>query len=253
MNFHTFGDPQKPAMLLIHGVLTPWQTLEEISRHFSARYHVIIPALDAHEEERATEFVSIASQAEKIEEYITDNLDGSVYAVVGFSMGGVIAALLWKNGVICMERLILDGAPLTGYPSIAARVMTSNYLSIIRGSKSRDPKTIENFKKYFLPERFLDSYLKIADNMSESSVSNMVGSIGETDFFVSPLPEDGIDVLFIHGTKGNEIISKASAKKLKKLYPKIEVRCFKGYAHCQAAIFSPQEWIAAAEEFLQKP
>ncbi len=250
MNFHTFGDPANPALLLIHGVLNPWQTLEEISQHFSTRYYVIIPALDAHEEEKATDFESIAVQAEKLEDYISENLGGRIFAAAGFSMGGAIAALLWKNGIISMEKLILDGAPLTGYPSLAEKIMTNNYINIIHSSKKRDPKTIENFKKYFLPEKYLDSYLKIADNMSDSSVKNMVASIGKSDFFRNPPSQDNTEILFIHGTKGNEIISKAAARKLKKLCPKMKVHCFKGYAHCQAAIFEPQKWISVAEIFL---
>ena len=34
MNFHTFGDESKPVILLIHGVLTPWQVWETQIEHF---------------------------------------------------------------------------------------------------------------------------------------------------------------------------------------------------------------------------
>ncbi len=252
MNFHTFGDINNPSMVLIHGVLTPWQTLEEEAIHFSKRYYVVVPALDAHEEDKATEYISVSDEAKAIEDYIHRELDGRLSVLCGFSMGGLIAFLLWKSGIIGIDKLILDGAPLTGYPSIARAVMTRSYLNIISGSKKRDPKTIENFKKYFLPEKYLDSYLKIADNMSESSVRNMIGSVGKSSLSECSLPEADTDILFIHGTKSNEIISKSSAKKLKKLYPQTIVHCFKGYAHCEAAIFQPQEWISVVTSFLEK-
>ena len=41
MQFHTSGDPQKPPMLLIHGVLTPWQIWEPVAAHFAADYRII--------------------------------------------------------------------------------------------------------------------------------------------------------------------------------------------------------------------
>ena len=48
MIFHTFGDDHNPAILLIHGVLTPWQIWEDAIRQFSKESCVIVPALDAH-------------------------------------------------------------------------------------------------------------------------------------------------------------------------------------------------------------
>lgn len=100
MNFHTFGNPANPRIILIHGTLTPWQIWDEQIRHFSENYHVTVVALDAHEEDKATEFISIRQQAEQIENYIMDNYDGEVFAVCGASMGGTIAGIMWQNGVV---------------------------------------------------------------------------------------------------------------------------------------------------------
>ncbi|MBQ9947591.1 MAG: alpha/beta hydrolase [Oscillospiraceae bacterium] len=248
MNFHVFGNESSPVIVLIHGVLTPWQIWGKQIEHFSESYRVIAVALDAHEEERPSEFLSIEDEAEKIEDYIMDNCGGEVFAVCGLSMGGVIAHQIWRNGVIGMKKLIMDGAPLKTIPKIALKIMTSNYLTIIRKSKKRDPKTLENFKKQFLPERFLDSYLKIADNMSDQSVRNIVSAAMSHDL-CADIKSD-TDVLFIHGTKGNEVISAKVGKLIKKYYPESRVHCFKGYLHCEATIYKPEEWLNVVEELL---
>lgn len=120
---------------------------------------------------------------------------------------------------------------------------------IVHKSKERDGKVIENFKKYFLPEKYLDSYLKIADFMTNESIENIVNSV-----FAGGKIE-GVNnssrILFIHGTKGNEILSKKAAKLMKRHYPETEIICFKGDAHCYKAIYEPEIWITAVNDFLQ--
>ena len=222
MNFHTFGNPADPCIVLIHGTLTPWQIWEEQIAHFSTDYFVVVPALDAHEENKSSEFISIEQQAEKIEDYVMENISGSVFAVCGISLGGAIASVLWRNGVIGIDNLVMDSAPVIPMGSIAERFMTNNYLSIIRKSKKRDPKTIENFKKHFLPEKYLPSFLKIADNMSEESIKNMIKSVCGCRCSIT-LPQNETRLLYMHGTKGAELFQKRCGKLLKKHYPASEI------------------------------
>ncbi len=250
MRFHTYGDSSSPVILLIHGLLTPYQVWEEQIERFRDKYYVIAVALDAHEEESASEFISIQQEAQQIESYITENHGGKVFAVCGISMGGVIAHELWKNGVISIRKLIMDGAPLKAMPKIAIKIMTNNYLMIIRKSRQRDKKTMEGFVNNCAPERCLDSYLKIADNMSDQSIRNLTASAC-SQTLCSDIVSD-TQVLFIHGTKGNEVVSSKVGRLIRKYYPDSEVYCFKGYAHCEAAIYKPQEWLRIAEPFLNK-
>ena len=227
MIFHTFGDTNNQAIMLIHGVLTPWQIWDDAIRHFSKEYCVIVPALDAHTEEEQNIFESIDKEVSLIEEHIIKNHGGKLFMVCGLSMGGLIAAKLAAKSSIKIEALVLDGAPLKKVPGIAVKIMQNNYISIIRRSKKRDPEIIESFKKTFLPPNYLDPYLKIADNMTDESIRNMI-------------------------TKGNESISRKAAIKLKKINPQTEIRCYKNYAHAQLACFEPQKWTNEVEDFMQK-
>lgn len=135
-------------------------------------------------------------------------------------------------------------------PKFAIKFMIKNYKDIIHKSKVKDAKVIENFKKYFLPEKYLESYLKIADFMTDNSIENMVSSV----FSGGKL--DGVEnrsrILFIHGTKGNEVLSKKAATLMKKYYPITKVVCFKGDAHCYKAIYEPKKWISVVQKFLEE-
>lgn len=248
MTFHTYGELGAPVMVLIHGVLTPWQIWEEHIAHYKDSFRVIAVELDAHDEDKATEFISVQDEAKKIEDYIIEGYDGEVFAVCGLSMGGVIAHEIWKNGRIKIEKLVMDGAPLKAMPKLAISIMTSNYLKIIEKSKQRDPKTLDAFKRDFLPEKHLESFLKIADNMSEGSVRNIVGSAC-SQTLCTDIRSD-TRVLYMHGTKGNEMVSKKVGKLMKKHYPSARVICFDGYKHCEAAIYKPNEWLKCVDEFL---
>ncbi len=250
MNFHIFGEDNKPVVVLVHGVLTPWQIWGTQIERFKESYRVVAVALDAHEEEKVSRFVSIEDEAEKIENFIIDNCGSEVFALCGLSMGGVIAYRIWKNGVVGIQKLVMDGAPLKTAPKLATWIMTNNYLTIINKSKKRDPKTLEAFKREFLPETYLDSYLKIADNMEDESVRNIVAAAMSQSLSADIVSDT--EVMYIHGTKGNEVVSAKVGKQIKKYYPKCTVLRFDGHKHCEAAIYQPEKWLRYVEEFLGK-
>lgn len=248
MKIHTFGSYTNPKMLLIHGVLTPWQIWSEQIEYFSKSYYVIVPALDAHTVESPSEFNSIAEQAEKIESYCLENSIEKLDVVCGISMGGAIANILWGNQKIRIDTIIFDGAPLCPAPKLIENLMIKSYTDIIHNSKARNPKTLENFKRNFLPENHLESYLKIAENMSDSSIINIITSVCKSKLCTTA-PQD-TKILFIHGTKSNESIAKKSAKLIKKYYPDVTIHCCKGCMHCYKICFEPLQWTEIVSNFL---
>lgn len=248
MKFHLFGENNNKVMVLIHGVLTPWQIWQEHFEYFSQQYCVVVPALDGHIENEQSEFSSPDDEANKIIEFLKENFSGNIYALCGVSMGGAIAYKIFESGEINVEHLILDGAPLLPAGKIPAAFMERSYQSIIRKSKLRDKKTLDSFKKYFLPEKYLDSFLNFADKMSDRSVSNMVK--GVCVMRICNNNSNNASILFMHGTSGNEILSRKSAKKLKAVYPRTEIRSFDGYSHGELAIYHPADWIKEVETFI---
>jgi len=249
MIVHEFVDGTKPLMVLVHGFLTPWQVWMPQIEWFKKEYNIYAIALNAHTEEAASEFVSVTNEAAAIERYFREKGIDIIHVLCGISLGGKIAHAIWKNGQLKIHHLIMDGAPLAACPSVAIRMMTKNYKNIIHKSKSRSARVIENFQKYFLPKKYLDSYLKIADLITDQSIENILSSVFSGSEMITGDQQSRL--LFIHGTKGNEILSKKSAELLKKNHRNVQVVCFKGDQHCYKAIYQPEVWIATVSDFLK--
>lgn len=251
MRFHIFGENNKRIMVLIHGVLTPWQIWQEQVDYFKKDFCVIVPALDGHVVEESSEYISVEDEAGKIIEYVLDNYGNKIDALCGLSMGGAIAYKIFENGKLAIGNLVIDGGPLKPLGKLPTWIMTKSYLSIIHKSKKRDPKTLESFKRDFLPEQYLLSFLKFADTMTDATVENMIKSVTNTSISKTQV-ENNTKILFLHGTKGNEVISKKAAYIMKDVYSQTEIKCFEGYAHAELAIYHKDEWIQAVEEFMNR-
>lgn len=248
MFFHTFGDKENKAVILVHGVLCPWQIWTDVIEKFKEKYYVIVPELDGHTQSEQSTFKSVDDEAAIVTEYIRNELGGKVFLLAGLSMGGRIAATAAKSKDIKIDNLVLDGAPLTNINGLMKAVFKKNYKVIIAKSKARDPKILESAKKDFLPEKMIPYYLNVADNMEEQSIVNMIDT-AFSDFDFSRYPDE-MRILFMHGTKGNEQVSRKCALKMKKANPQTEIRCFEGFAHAELACFKPEQWSDEVERFI---
>ena len=91
-------------------------------------------------------------------------------------------------------------------------------------------------------------YLNVADDMEDLSIVNMIDTVF-ADFEYIRYPGD-MRILFMHGTKGNESVSRKSAVKMKNTNPQTEIRSFDGFAHGELACFKPEQWIREVERFI---
>ncbi len=248
MVFHAYGNKENKAVVLIHGMLTPYQIWNRVAQEFAGSNYVIVPELDAHTEDETSAFISVEDEARKIAEYITKELNGEVYLLAGISLGGRIASEAAKSTNIKIDNLVIDGAPLMKVNGIFKGIMKNNYKTILSKSRARDPKTKAAFGKSFLPEEYWETFLKIADNMNGQSVDNIIDSVF-TQFEFVKYPE-GMKILFMHGTKGNESVARKGALKMKELNPQMEIRCFDGLAHAELFCFNQDMWLNEIRGFL---
>ncbi|NLW81798.1 MAG: alpha/beta hydrolase, partial [Desulfovibrionales bacterium] len=98
MKFYEFGEENKKTLLLVHGMATTWKiSFSNLIQEASKYYHLIVVALDGHNEEEETEFISIEEEAEKIEKYVMNKHSGKLHAVYGSSLGGTIVLRISVN------------------------------------------------------------------------------------------------------------------------------------------------------------
>lgn len=85
--------------------------------------------------------------------------------------------------------------------------------------------------------------------MEETSIANMIDSVFE-GFSYKKMNSD-CRILFMHGTKGNEVVSRKAAIRMKEVNPQTDIKCYKGYAHAYLACFEPQKWIGEVSKWLK--
>ena len=128
MFFHTFGDVAHPTILLIHGVWMPWSAWMPQIEALQDCYYVVVPALDAHDENQQSELHSIGEEASAIVEYFLAQQVSEIYAIYGLSMGEAIAYTIAIDGRLKIEHLMLDGAPLVSSFKLLVWMMKHQYI-----------------------------------------------------------------------------------------------------------------------------
>lgn len=118
MLVHECVDGNKPIMVLVHGVLTPWQIWTPQITAFREYYNIYAIALNAHTEDTSSEFVSVMAEAEEIVQYFKlKNID-TVDVLCGLSLGGKIAHEIWKSGKLNIHNLNYGRSTVSGMSEI---------------------------------------------------------------------------------------------------------------------------------------
>jgi len=250
MKMLEFGNHLHKKLLLIHGMQVPWQVWQPQIDHFSQHYCVIVPILDGHNPTEPSTFSSIETEAEAIEKQFIEQYGDELFAICGMSMGGSIASVLWTRGNLRINKLFLEGAPLVPQSKLLTSIITKEYINLTHKTKQRDPKTLNKCEKTFIPKKYMPYFLEMMDAISDETITNCVTSAGQ--FRLPESPKRGkIDIIYYHGTTLNELLSKKSAKYLKKYYPNTIIKCLNGYSHCQLVLQYPEEHKRLLEEFLR--
>ena len=243
-----FGDKQKRKLILVHGFQSPWQVWEQYIEYYKNDFHIIVPVLSGHNPDCKKDIVSFSRDAQEIEDFVISHYGNKIYAIFGMSMGGVLAATLWQNRNLSFEKVIFDGSPLVSVNGFVKKFMLSFYLDVTHKTQQRDQKTLRQANA-ICPKEHMDSFIKILDNMSDTTIQNCLSAIADFKLCCDiDTPETKL--YYFHGTAMNEMLAKKSAKYLKKYYPGTAVKCFKGKAHCENSLFDPKYMIFELDEIL---
>lgn len=251
MEILEYGNKDNKKIILIHGFQCPYQIWEEYIKHYENKFHVIVPILKSHNPNLKENFISFQDTAKEIEDYIIAQYGNEIYAIYGMSMGGIIAANIWQNKRLNINKIIFDGSPLVSYPKIMKNYLTNFYLTVTHKSQQRETKTINNAVNNIVPKDKLEPFLKVLDSLTDDDIKNYINEWGN---YILPKNIDTpkTNIYFFHGTKMNEMLAKKTAKYLKKYYIKANIKCFKNKFHCEISLFEPEEMIKELDRILIK-
>lgn len=247
MHFFEYGSSKNDKIILIHGFNIPYQMWNPQIEHFSKTYRVIVPALDGHCTKSKSIFSTVQKAALDIESYYIKKYGTEVFSICGMSMGGTIAAKLWENGKLHIKKLVLESAPLIPINPLLQFINIQQNLNMLHNLQHQNQKTLTICEKMYSKE-LLPDFLKLSTIMDDNTVKNCIHSFSH---FCLPknLQIKDTDIIFYHGTTFMEIAAKKSAKYLKKNYPRIKIKCFQGYHHCELSVNRPKQYIKEVEHF----
>lgn len=133
MEFHTFGNKANKTLLIMHGMLCDWRKFYKKLEDLADNFFLIFPAMNGCYD-GAPNFVSFSEECQEIEDYITENFDGKIYAVYGISQGATLMTELLARNNILIEKAILDGVYVAHQGKLCAYFGLKTILRMKRNS-----------------------------------------------------------------------------------------------------------------------
>lgn len=228
MEIKHFGDPQGKSVLLLHGNLMCWRQFEDLIPRLEKDYSVYAVSFDGFDGSQSTTYTTAQAQADKLEDFLCAELGGQVDMLFAESLGCGPAVLLKSSPKVKIDHMILSGPEYLDFGVLNGLIL-----------KVMPPKQYETARKKTMPAwalRFMGQteqgmqtmMSRIPDNISLESVRATWAAglyLYRTDFPVQPEAR----VACWYGEREGHM--KKAIRRLRRAYPKLTVRCFKGFGH----------------------
>jgi hypothetical protein len=113
MKFYTFGEEQKPIILLLPGTCCHWKrNFGGVIPLLEPDFHVVCASYDGFDETENTIFPDMLTETARIEAYLHENCAGHICAAYGCSLGGSFVGLLVQRQKIHIDHAILGSSDL---------------------------------------------------------------------------------------------------------------------------------------------
>lgn len=257
MNFHEFGDPALPHIMLIHGGGNAWWNYLRQARMLSGRYHVILPTLDGHGEEHSVPYISTEKTADKLMAYIDQYCGGHLFAVCGVSLGGQIVMELLTRRSDLTKKAVIDGSICYPCPAMARFCMASVWLfgrfmfseKACRRQMELMPRLLP--EKMLYPEKIKTYYLQDMPKTPRETLYTIYRTYMMKYRLKESVSGCRAEVMYLYGEKEMKCVKKSAAL-FQSLVPSCEIYEAKGYNHGYLSIYLPEEWMQIVVPFLNK-
>lgn len=165
MQFVTYGNPDGPPILFIHGGGVAGWMWQPVIAHLP-EYHSIVPDLPGHGASDGSAGFSIADIATALNELLHTYEGTAPITVVGFSVGGQIVLEMLRNSAANITTSIIVSAPARRRPlagltaSLAAWALPLAKMETFAKLQARDlgvPKHL--FAEYFATSKALPKHI----------------------------------------------------------------------------------------------
>ena len=216
MKMHVYepGEEETPTILIIHPMLSSASSMKAaLCDHMGPGLRFLVPDLSAHGDEASAPYVSAASEAAAIHEWLASRGLSRLSLGFGASLGGVIL----------FELLRFPDLSFGG--SILSRVMVAKHRKAVR-----DPKAGARKLARLYGEETARSMVASFAAMNEDSVRSIVHDCSHVS--LPPLsPTTQRRCTFAYGDKDSDL--RLARRVIPRLYPQAELRIWPGSGHCE--------------------
>ena len=235
MNMHVYGPSGQdcPAVLIIHPMLSSASSMKAaLCDHMGPGLRFLVPDLSAHGDEASAPYVSAASEAAAIHEWLASRGLSRLSLGFGASLGGVILFELLRFPDLSFDRLFIEGVSFySGGPvarvggSILSRVMVAKHRKAVR-----DPEAGARKPARLYGEEAARAMTSSFAAMSEESIRAIVRDCSHVS--LPPLsPATQRRCAFAYGEKDSDL--RLARRVIPRLYPQAELRVWPGWGHCE--------------------
>lgn len=252
MKFYEYGDKNSPHIMLIHGAgWSYWLYLRE-ARLLQDKYHVILPVIDGHGEERNIPYISTEKIVDQLIEYIDNSCGGKLFAVSGVSLGGQITIeLLSRRKSIARKAIVESGLCIPQPFLLKYSTFVTKLLGKYIFSKAFNRQSLKLLpKRMHLPAEIEELYMRDLTCIKSETLNQVFKTYYQYRIKES-LKDSETDAIYWYGSKEMKCI-KQSGELFHSYMKRCKIIELKGYYHSEISAYHPEEWVEKAEEFFMQ-
>ncbi|NLA24607.1 MAG: alpha/beta hydrolase [Bacteroidales bacterium] len=245
MIFKTFGNREYETIILLHGGGLSWWSYQEIIEHLKERYYVVSVVIDGHGENSDQTFTSIENPAEQLIDFIDNEANGQVFALMGLSLGAQIIVETITRRKNIAKYAVIESAllcPMKLVEKSSSLMIHCTYWLI----KQRWFSDIQA-KALFVPKDKLELYYADSIKISKRSLINISKSNASFELKDS-ISKTEAKVLIIVGEKEIRKIQ-LSAQKLSIKTPNSKLYIAKNMKHGELSLSTPEQYFELITSF----
>ena len=247
MKFREFGSKSNKPIMLLHGGGLSWWSLNPHIYALKENYYVVAATIDGHGDDSETTFTTIEDCADKIIDYIDNNLDGKIHGICGLSIGAQIAVEVMSRNSDIIKKAVIESALVLPMKFMSA--LTKPMYNMSYGLIKQKWFSKYQAKALFVPDVMFKDYYKDSSKMSKESLINM--SISNANYSIPErLCESNAETVIIVGSKELSQMKK-SAQLLNDTIKNSTLKIIDKSGHGEFSLKTPEKYIPMLIEFLK--
>lgn len=235
MEFHTYGNPTNPTLLLLPGLGVSHEIFLPLVELLKDSFRIVAAEIDGFLIGKPSRFTSVDDQAAQVNRYVQEHFEGKLDVAYGLSLGGKILSRMMERGEIAVSHAIMDAAPLLPLPKWSV-----NPLRYYQAFNVWTCYHWTGFWRWLFHSHYFDVLLDEVKKVFPSDGTRAVKE-GYKSVYTSKLESiSGPDIHYWYGTK-EAFVAKPQVRHLLSICPAAHVEVFPKMNHGQLLVDHSEE------------